>query len=68
MQIIFDLFGAVAVFTYAGDPLQGAVNLVERDDWGAGEDYAGCAIFADNHLSLPIYSGIREPLRKSGQP
>ena len=68
MQIVFEFFRAMAVFTDAGDPLQGAVYLVERDDGGAGEDYAGCAIFSGNYFRLPVDRGVREPLCKSELP
>ena len=65
MQVVFEFFRAMAVFTDAGDPLQGAVYLVERDDGGAGEDYAGCAIFGGNYFRLPVDRGVRKPLCKS---
>ena len=46
VQVVFEFFRAVAILADTGNPLQSAVYLVERDNGGAGEDYAGCAIFS----------------------
>ena len=68
MKIEIDFLRRMAGFTYTGNPLKSAVNFVERNRWSAGEDDARNTVAADHHLTLPLHSGIRQPLGTNRQP
>ena len=68
MQIEIDFLRRMASFAYTGDPLQSAVNFVERNRRSTGEDDARNTVAADHHLALPLNSRIRQTLGTNRQP